>query len=397
MRKLMILGATLTQVPLVKAAKELGYHTIVASIDGNYPAFDVADEKCVVDITSPADVLDKAQKLGIDGIATCCMDTPVRAVGYVAEHMGLCGLKEQSAIICNDKYLMKDCFERNGINSSRYMKITCENDLEAAYKVLTFPLVIKAVDLQASRGVYVVKSPKEALECYRKILTITKQSYCIIEEFIKGEEFGAQAFVYNGEILFVLPHGDFDYTKRTSVPIGHYAPLDKSDEILDAARKEAIAAIRALELNNCAVNIDMIYKDGKVYMLELTGRAGATNLPELVSIYFGIDYYKMIAMMAMGDDPRKEFNKRASTATANASHFLYVEQDGVLKSIDNANSSDDADIAMLRIYAKPDDKLNAFVDGKDRLGEVVVKGKSTEYCKNKILEVINNIKFNLKE
>ena len=38
-------------------------------------------------------------------------------------------------------------------------------------------------------------------------------------------------------------------------------------------------------LDNCAVNIDMILKDNKVYMIELTGRAGANCLPELVEIF----------------------------------------------------------------------------------------------------------------
>lgn len=31
----------------------------------------------------------------------------------------------------------------------------------------------------------------------------------IIEEFIEGEEFGAQAFVYRGKVQFILPHGDY--------------------------------------------------------------------------------------------------------------------------------------------------------------------------------------------
>lgn len=394
MKKLMILGATMTQVPLVRTAKAMGYYTIVGSIDGNYPAFAEADEKCVVDITKPEDVLKKAQELKIDGIATCCMDTPVRAIGYVCEKMGLCGLKESSAIMCNDKYLMKERFEKNGVNTARFKVIRSEQDLENAAAVLDFPLVIKAVDLMASRGIFIVNDLEEARSRYHEILGMTRQDHCIIEEFIKGEEFGAQAFVYNGEVLFVLPHGDFDYKKVMTVPVGHYAPLDQPDDVIAAAVKEATASICALELDNCAVNIDMIYRDGKVYMLELTGRAGATNLPELVSIYYGVDYYKMIVMMAMGEDPREEFNKRNSAVTANASHFLFVEQDGDIRSIVNDNKQSD-DIAMLRIDVKEGDHVRAFVDGKDRLGEAVVKGNSTEYCKKRIFEVINNVHFNI--
>ena len=44
MKKLMVLGAGIYQVPLIKKAKEMGLYTIVASIPGNYPGFLYADE-----------------------------------------------------------------------------------------------------------------------------------------------------------------------------------------------------------------------------------------------------------------------------------------------------------------------------------------------------------------
>ena len=48
MKKIMILGAGRGQVQLIKTAKELGYYTIVASIEGNYPGFDIADESVML-------------------------------------------------------------------------------------------------------------------------------------------------------------------------------------------------------------------------------------------------------------------------------------------------------------------------------------------------------------
>ena len=42
MKKIMILGAGIYQVPLIKTAKRLGLYTIVVSIPGNYPGFALA-------------------------------------------------------------------------------------------------------------------------------------------------------------------------------------------------------------------------------------------------------------------------------------------------------------------------------------------------------------------
>ena len=40
-----------------------------------------------------------------------------------------------------------------------------------------------------------------------------------------GEEFGAQAFVLDGEVQFILPHGDYVFQGDTGVPIGHLPPM----------------------------------------------------------------------------------------------------------------------------------------------------------------------------
>ena len=41
-KKLMILGAGIYQVPLIKKAKEMGLETLVVSIKGNYPGIALA-------------------------------------------------------------------------------------------------------------------------------------------------------------------------------------------------------------------------------------------------------------------------------------------------------------------------------------------------------------------
>ena len=44
MKKLMIMGAGIYRVPLIKKAKEMGIYTIAVSIPGNYPGFAHADK-----------------------------------------------------------------------------------------------------------------------------------------------------------------------------------------------------------------------------------------------------------------------------------------------------------------------------------------------------------------
>ena len=51
MKKLMILGASYSQLPLINKAREMGIYTIAASTPGDWPGFDAADESAFVDIS----------------------------------------------------------------------------------------------------------------------------------------------------------------------------------------------------------------------------------------------------------------------------------------------------------------------------------------------------------
>ena len=62
MKKVMILGAGVYQVPLIKKAKEMGVFTIVASIPGKYPGFGYADKIEYVDTTDYMKILQIAKR-----------------------------------------------------------------------------------------------------------------------------------------------------------------------------------------------------------------------------------------------------------------------------------------------------------------------------------------------
>lgn len=392
MKKLMVLGAGRGQLDLIRAAKKYGYYTIVTSTEGNYPGLKEADEICYADISDPQAVLKAAQSLKIDAIATACLDTGVPSLGLVCDKMGLCGLTEEAAKLSADKLLMKNAFMKNGVNTAKYKKITSAAELEAATEELSFPLIVKAVDLQGSRGINIVKNKDELYRGFEDTMAETKKDFCIVEEFIEGYEFGAQAFVVNNRVLYVLPCGDVTYLSKTNIPVGHYAPLDVEKELYSDIVEQSKKAIRALGLNNCAVNIDMILKDGKVYLIELTGRIGANCLPQLSSIYYGLDVYKLIIDVAFGEDPTEYFEKNKKQPTAGYAKMLYSKKSGVLKEIIN-NNADSKSIDEITFFVDKGSKINKFTNSRDCIGQVVVKGGSLEECKNQIEKIINNIEF----
>lgn len=392
--KIMILGAGRGQTDLIKTAKKMGYSTVVASIQGDYPGFALADEVCYVDISNPVDVANAAKEAGVKGIVTSCLDTGIAALGYACEKNGYIGLSELAAKLSGDKLLMKNAFMENGVRTAKYKKVSSKEEALAVLEELELPLIVKAIDLQGSRGINIVTSKEDLLDCYESTMSETRKNYCIIEEFIEGYEFGAQAFVVNGEVLFVLPCGDIVYKGNTNIPIGHYAPLELDEHILEKIEKQVCAAIKAVSLDNCAVNLDMILKDEEVYMIELTGRIGANCLPQITSIYYGVDIYKMIIDTAMGKNPSEYFRTEKKEPMAAYAKMLISEREGKLERIVDKNSKDE-NLEEVTFFVKEGDIIRKFNNSRDCIGQVVVRGCDLKECETLISETIKNITFEM--
>lgn len=388
MKKLMIMGAGIYQVPLIKKAKEMGIYTIAVSIPGKYPGFAVADEVCHINTVDYEAVLKVAREKQVDGIVTAGTDVAVITIGRVCDELGLCGLSFEAAKIASDKMLMKECYEANGVRTARFRKVHFQDDLEEAIRDLEYPLIFKAVDSSGSRGITRVNTKEDIPGAVAAVKAITRKDYYIVEEFIIGEEFGAQAFVYGGKVQFVLPHGDYVFVGDTGVPVGHYAPYNLSEEILQDVFDQTEKAIKAMKLDNCAINADFIMKDHKTYVLEIGGRSGATCLAELVSIYYGFDYYEKIIQAALGEAPAFPQDQ----AVPNASKLLMSGKDGIIRSIANHNAPDE-NIYEVQFDYTVGDAVKKFHVGPHRIGHVITKGETLEEATATLEEALKNIEI----
>lgn len=391
MKKIIILGAGTYQVPLIKQAKKMGIYTIVVSIKGNYPGFKLADKVYYENTTDYEAILKIAEDEKIDGIVTAGTDVAVITIGKVCDKLNLCGLSEKAATIASNKLLMKTEYEKYGVRTARFRKVGFNIDeIIKATKELNYPLIFKAVDTSGSRGIIKVEAPEDINSAVEIVKNATRLEYFIIEEFITGIEYGAQAFVLDNKLQFCLPHGDYVFKGNTGVPIGHFAPYQLSDQIVEDTKLQLTNAIKAMGLNNCAINADFILSDDKVYVLELGGRSGATCLAELVSIYYDYNYYEKLILASLGEFPTFESDK----SIPNASHLIMSDKTGELVSISNNNSPNE-NIAEIQIDYNVGDKVKKFNVGPDRIGHIITKGNTLEEAVNTLDNAMKNISLSV--
>lgn len=386
MKKLLVLGAGISQLPLIQTAKQMGLYVIVLSNPGNYPGFAWADQIYYEDTTNIEKVVEISRLEQIDGICTTGTDVAVKAIGKVVDTLGLNGVSYSSALLSSNKWAMKQAFMEHDVRTAKFKKVKHIEEAYHAIDLLSLPLIFKAVDSGASKGIVKVEHASQVKYAYDAVMKATKQDFFIVEQFIEGIEFGAQAYVYNHRIQFVMPHGDLMFYGDAGVPIGHHVPYELPDEVAQDIQVQLERSVHALGLNNCAINADFIWKDQEVFVLEIGGRAGATCLPELVSTFYGFDYYEQMIRVALGLNP--DFRIYASQPCA--CELLISEEAGEIASIVN-NNHPHPNIIQISLDYPIGGKISKFRVGTDRIGQIIVKAD----CLDDALKLLDEVKHKI--
>lgn len=373
-RKVMILGASRGQLGLYEAAARMGIATIAAGVRGNYPGLSLADEIVYIDIEDESQVVEAAGKYGADAIATSCHDIGLKSLGAAVDELGFVGLTHSAACASVDKLLQKKLLLAAGVPTARAVEIRSLNEIDKAYELFNGAVVIKRVRGQGSSGVSIVSNKSDidsTIDGY-----LIQDGQCLVEEYMDGLEFGAQALIQNGKIAFIMPHHDLLTDTVPPMPIGHGVPLAESYGDRQEISKVIEVAISALGFDNCAVNIDLMLHNGKVKIIELTGRAGANGLPELVGALFNRNYYEDILHIAYGDGVAPEF--KANEVSYLLVKLIASKREGQFQ-MNSFEGSGDPIVAM-RCFLNEGDTYPSFKSLKDCFAEILVRGKGLEEC-----------------
>lgn len=369
MRKLLILGAGIYQVPLIQKAKEMNLFTVAASCPGPYPGLPLADKIYYTDTTDQERILSIANAEQIDGICTTGTDVAVRSLGFVCETLGLPGLSLSASRLATDKAEMKKAFLHGKVSTASFYQVFSEEEALAAFSSLKPPVIVKVSDSSGSRGILRADTPGEVCDAYRAARTVTKKPYLLVEKFLLGHEIGVDGLLQNGEWKLLLAHDKHLCTVgNTSIPAGHSFPFLCSSALQQELYHQITLAAQSLGLDNCAVNADVLVCGDQIYILEMGGRAGATCIPELISHYTGTDYYEQLIKNALGE--RVFFGKYQETPCL--SRLLFSPRSGRLTQLseDSIASLKTRNTTIQLDYAVGD-LIPSVANGTDRIGSVI--------------------------
>ncbi|HUM82692.1 MAG TPA: ATP-grasp domain-containing protein [Lachnospiraceae bacterium] len=203
-KNLLILGALEEFVPLAALAEKKGIRPCV--IDGNpgapakLEALKRGGAAYDIDVRDTEKIVRVIKEENITAITTAYSDLLLECMVRIAHAAGLpCHLVPSQLPWYRDKNVTNRTLEELGIGTPKSVHL--QKDFpDSALAGLSFPMVIKPVDMYGSRGLIIVNSPEDIRAHFDSCCSTSENKTVLAEEYNPDHEFNIQAFVRNGTV-----------------------------------------------------------------------------------------------------------------------------------------------------------------------------------------------------
>lgn len=386
MKKVMILAGGNDQIALIEELRRYfngDVEIILVDASDKVRAIPFADKFLRISTMDKDSVLLAAKEEKIDYILTACGDQPLSTMAYVAKKMGLPSyLSEQDVRDLTNKRYMKDKMVSSGIPTAKHVYI--DKDWDGVIPDFEYPLVVKPVDSNGSKGVKKVFSPADMEKALKEAFQYSLSGDVIIEEFKQGEELSVDVYVegVTAKLLSITSSKKIQENKDSFTIIQSYypAPTDyKEERVLEICQKIA----DAWHLHDTPLLVQMIQKGDSYNVLEFSARMGGGSKYRLIQVLSGVDIMKVYVEMVMGEKPYVEPKKQYNNAIMS---YIYCYP-GVYKSVEGLGELKEKDVILdYFIYRGPDSVIEKSNTSSDRAAGFLVVGASQEDVEKKLAE-----------
>lgn len=395
-KKIMILGASILQLPAIEKAKEMGLEVIAVDMNPEAVGFGVPGvvKEIISTIDIPA-IVEAAKKHQIDGIMTLATDMPIRSVAAVAKEMGLVGIDVDTALKATNKAEMRKALQAGGVPIPKFYKVANEEEYMEAVKNFAVPFIVKPADSSGSRGIYEVQDindQKTIKEAYEYSRPFAKVGDVVVEEYMSGSEVSIETLSIDGECHVIQITDKFTTGAPHYVEMGHSQPTRHSKEIAERIKEVAEAANKVIGIENGPSHTEIIVTSEGPKIVELGARLGGDCITtHLVPLSTGVNMVECCIKIALGEKPdiKPMWNK--------GSAIRYFEQhSGVVKSIEGLDKAEKiSGVQRISIVHGVGEKVTEIDSSGARMGFVIAQDENAEKAIADCYEALDKIKITI--
>ena len=362
-KKILVLVAGESNIPIIKAAKELGHYVITCDNNINNPGHRIADENILVDVYDYDTIIEKIKDKNIDHVISFVSSHGLKSAAIISEYFNLNGYSKNSIMTLTNKGLFRSFLKKYNLNSPWFK---CINNLDQLiFEKLNYPLIIKPSDSGGSKGVKKINNRKDLIESFNDALTQSIEGNVIIEQFLEGES------LVNGDCLIkdekVIAHiiGDYLYDNEVNnvLPVATIFP-SKIDTQSLIDQIDTISSL--LSIPNGIINFEAIYRDGKFYIIEINPRPSGNYIWKLLGYKYNIDIASLLINLYLNKNV--EIDKlKESTKVGHAYQLVYSSKNSSFKGFSVPIEFEHC-IKEYRFFKEVGDPIHTFDNLYNRIG-----------------------------
>jgi len=377
MKKILVLVASETNLPAIKAAKRMGYYVITCDNNEKNIGHRFADENIFIDVYDTERILEEIQNKQVDAVITFVSAHGLKSAAIISEKLKVNGYSPHDLEILLHKGQFRNYLKRSGLNCPNYQVI--DNFMQVDVDKLSFPSIIKPVEEGGSKGVAVIKNINELESYLTRAKSQDKGKNFIIEDYLKSEKvINGDCIVQNGRVIASFI-GDYVYDRSVSdvIPVATLFPSNyKSGKVLDQMNKIA----EDLKIPNGIINFEAIIIKEEAHIIEVNPRPSGNYIWKLMEHHYMCDLAELTVKHGIGECIDKSVLEPKKMNSRYAYQLFYTSENQTFKKIDFPKIMQNSIIDIVWFYddgetIRPLDSLY------DRVGVALLELKDKkQYC-----------------
>ena len=395
-QKLLMLGTSKASCEMIEYAKSQGIFTIVTDYlqPEDSPAKLIADEYWMISCGDFDALEAKCRAEGVNGIVSGISTFCIPASIELCKRLGLQAyLTKEAWHYTMNKFDFKSlCRSCNVPVATDYF--VSNPPTEDELSKIKFPVVVKAVDQSANRGMSYCNNEEEIIPAINYAHSFSKDSNVVIERMLHGVEYTAYYALADGEASLINLFSDL---AQPGTPNNCYAVNSTACDKLDVYLKEIDPyfkdALKKGGMTNGVCWIELILdEDGHFYVIEMGYRMSGDMMAIPVCDVTGFNSYKWMIDFALGKkhikadlpSPHSSLFKKCG-----CSYILWsIGKPGVVKEIEGL----DKILSIPGVHLAPNVKPGSKFTAHQYLLTFTFTGDDVEYTCEMIDKINKSIK-----
>ena len=388
MKKLLILNGSHSDIPLIKAGKNLGYYVITSGNRPDLVGHRFADEYIGCDYSDKEKMLETFKDKGLDAIYTCANDFGAITAAYMAEKLGMHDGHDsyEATITLHHKDLFKKFAVANGLHTPHAVGFNNVYDA-LLYEPEKYPVMVKPIDLTGGKGVSKANNHEEYKNAVKAAVDRSPSKRIVVEPFILGTYHSFSTFIISGKVVAYFSDNEYSY-KNPFLISTSAGPATGIDLVKDVLIEDAEKTAKVLNLCDGLFHCQYILSDGKPYIIEITRRLPGDLYMEPVRQATGIDWTYWAVRAACGLSC-EEFPKNMPQTKLCGRHCVMGDKNGIVKDIIISDEIRDNIYDCFMWFHKGFEITNYMVD---KLGILFLEYKDVEEMTDKVSRINELVK-----